>query len=154
MGFEYATVLVFAGIAISFLLIGVGVGNLVRPRIPDPEKETIYECGERPIGPAWFKFNPRFYVVALIFLVFDVEVTLLFPVATVFQDFVAAGAGLWAFFSLFVFLFILTIGLVYEWANGDLDWVRRSAEEKRAAAVPFRRTPPSAPADGPSREAA
>ena len=83
------------------------------------DKLTSYECGELPEGSAWVKFNIRFYVIALIFLIFDVEIVFLFPWAVVFQD-----LGLLAFIEAFIFVLILVVGFVYVWAKGDLDWVK------------------------------
>ena len=76
------------------------VGWLVRPHTPNPEKLATYECGELPVQAAWFNFNPRFYIVALVFLVFDVEVAFTYPVAVVFRRWVARGAGGVAFVEL------------------------------------------------------
>ncbi len=82
-------------------------------------KESPYECGEEVEGSAWVQFNIRFYVIALIFLIFDVEVVLLFPWAVVFKD-----IGLIAFVEMLIFLLILTVGLVAVWRRRDLDWVK------------------------------
>ena len=78
-----------------------------------------YECGEIPEGSAWVQFNIRFYVIALIFLIFDVEIVFLFPWAVVYQD-----LGLLAFIEAFIFVLILIVGFIYVWAKGDLDWVK------------------------------
>ena len=82
-------------------------------------KLTSYECGEVPEGSAWVKFNVRFYVIALIFIIFDVEVVFMFPWAVVFQE-----LGLLAFIEMFIFLTILLVGFAYVWVKGDLDWVK------------------------------
>ncbi len=78
-----------------------------------------YECGEIPEGSAWVQFNIRFYVIALIFLIFDVEIVFLFPWAVVYQE-----LGLLAFIEAFIFVLILVVGFVYVWAKGDLNWVK------------------------------
>ena len=91
---------------------------------------TIYECGERPIGEAWFNFNPRFYIIALIFVIFDVEIVFTFPVASVFKRWVRGGGGAVALFELGIFLLILLLGLVYVWRKGDLEWIRRLQEDR------------------------
>jgi len=83
-----------------------------------------YECGEVPEGSAWVKFNVRFYVIALIFIIFDVEVIFLFPWAVVFQELSNNGLGLLAFIEMFVFVLILIVGFAYVWVKGDLDWVK------------------------------
>src|SRR5512139_3298793 len=105
MGFEFGAVLVFAIVAVGFALGGITISRLVGPRIPNADKATIYECGERPIGVAWFNFNPRFYLVALAFVIFEVDIALTFPVVAVFRQWVQASPGFaWvAFVELFLF---------------------------------------------------
>jgi NADH-quinone oxidoreductase subunit A len=126
MGFDFGAVLVFAIVAVAFALGGITASRLLGPKLPNPEKASIYECGERPIGVAWFNFNPRFYLVALVFVIFEVDIALTFPVVTVYREWVAASAMLgWvAFVELFLFTAILVVGLAWVWANGDLDWVK------------------------------
>lgn len=106
--------------------------RLIAPHNPTPEKLTSYECGEEPTGNAWLPFNSRFYVIALIFLLFDVEMVFVFPWATVFgnHEIIATDAR-WGWFSLaemFIFLGILILGLVYVWVKGDLDWIKPKPE--------------------------
>jgi len=86
---------------------------------PLPEKYTTYECGEEPVGSAWIQFNIRFYVIALIFIIFDVEVVFLLPWAVVFRK-----LGMFAFVEGLIFLAILAVGLAYVWRKGDLAWVK------------------------------
>jgi len=97
---------------------------------PNPIKLSSYECGEEPTGNAWLPFNPRFYVIALVFLLFDVEMVFIFPWATVFGNHeIIAAAPMWGWFSLaemFIFLGVLILGLVYVWVKGDLDWIKPS----------------------------
>jgi NADH-quinone oxidoreductase subunit A len=126
MGFEFAAVLVFALVAIGFALGGITLSRILGPRFPSPEKATIYECGERPIGVAWFNFNPRFYLVALVFVIFEVDIALTFPVVAVYRQWTQANLGLaWvAFVELFLFTAILVVGLAWVWAHGDLEWVK------------------------------
>ena len=126
MGFEFGTVLVFAVVAVGFALGGITASRLVSPRIPNTEKASIYECGERPIGVAWFNFNPRFYLVALVFVIFEVDIALTFPVVAVYRQWVATSpAFAWvAFVELFLFTAILVVGLVWVWGHGDLEWVK------------------------------
>ena len=146
MGFDFGAVLVFAIVAVGFALGGITLSRLAGPRIPNPEKATIYECGERPVGVAWFNFNPRFYLVALVFVIFEVDIALTFPVVAVFKQWAAAGPGFaWvAFVELFLFTAILVVGLAWVWAHGDLAWVKNltgasnqaqpgSGDERRAA---------------------
>ncbi|MEO6150175.1 MAG: NADH-quinone oxidoreductase subunit A, partial [Mucilaginibacter sp.] len=98
------------------------------PSNPTYEKLTSYECGEEPTGNAWLPFNSRFYVIALVFLLFDVEMVFIFPWATVFGSHqILAADSRWGWFSLaemFIFLGILILGLVYVWRKGDLDWIK------------------------------
>lgn len=124
MQFELASILVFVAVGVSVPLLMLTLGGLVRPRTPNALKNTIYECGELPSEKAWFNFNPRFYIVALVFLVFDVEVAFTYPVAVVFRRWVARGAGGFAFVELLLFVALLALGLAYVWRRGDLDWVR------------------------------
>ncbi|MES1172444.1 MAG: NADH-quinone oxidoreductase subunit A [Bacteroidota bacterium] len=121
---EFANVLVFALLAALFLLVTLTVGRLVRPSAPTAVKGETYECGERALGGGWFNYNPRFYVVALVFLIFDVEVAFTYPVATVFRRWVARGDGGGAFLEIALFMAVLALGLAYVWRRGDLDWLR------------------------------
>jgi len=104
------------------------VNKLIAPHNPNLEKLTSYECGEEPTGNAWLPFHSRFYVIALVFLIFDVEMVFIFPWAIVFgnHELIAKDAR-WGWFSLiemFVFMGILILGLVYVWVKGDLDWIK------------------------------
>ena len=140
MYFQFANVLVFFALAV--LLVGgmLALGSLLRPTNPEPLKMTTYECGEPPTGNAWVNFNIRFYLVALIFVIFDVEVAFISPVAAVFRDWVLKGQGVFALLEILAFLGILFIGLVYVWVKGDLEWLKRvpahdrSDEQMRRAA--------------------
>src|SRR5512133_3843490 len=126
MGFQFGTVLVCAIVTLGFALGGVTLSRLAGPRIPNAEKATTYECGERPIGVAWFNFNPRFYLVALVFVIFEVDIALTFPVVAVYRQWASASPALaWtAFVELFLFTAILVVGLIWVWAHGDLEWVK------------------------------
>ena len=125
MAFNLAMLLGFLLVCGAILAVFLLVGKLIRPRVPHPIKPTTYECGERPFGPAWFNFNPRFYIIALVFLIFDVEVAFTYPVAVVFRRWIEQGNGYIAFIELAVFIGILLVGLAYVWAKGDLDWIRK-----------------------------
>lgn len=116
---DFGIVLLFMIIGGVFVAIGIFASALVRPSNPTDEKLTTYECGEEPIGGPWIKFNVRFYVVALIFLLFEVEIVFLFPWAVVFKE-----LGWFSFISMVVFVVILLAGLAYVWAKGDLEWDR------------------------------
>jgi NADH-quinone oxidoreductase subunit A len=129
MGYQFAAVLAFSAVAV-LLPFGLLAGfKAIRPSFPSEDKSLIYECGEKPIGRAWFNFNPRFYLVALVFVIFEVDLALTFPVAVVYKDWVAAGPQFaWvAFAELFLFIAILVVGLVWVWAHGDLEWVKKLA---------------------------
>jgi len=124
MAFNLGVIVLFFVGSIAFILGPLVLGRFFRPDNPYEDKTEIYECGERPIGDAWIQFNPRFYLIALIFLIFDVEIAFVFPIATVFKRFIAEGNGLLAFAELFIFMTILLLGLVYVWLKGDLQWVK------------------------------
>ena len=126
---NYATVLIFVLVGFVFAGIALGVAKILRPSNPSPTKMTTYECGELPTGSSWVRFNVRFYLIALFFLVFDVEVVFLFPWAVVFKHlFPVPELGALVFWEMVIFLGILTTGLVYIWAKGDLNWVKKLVE--------------------------
>ena len=123
MYFELANVLVFTVFAAAFVVANLLISRLLRPKsTTEPGKVAIYECGEPTIGPAWIRFDIRFYTVALMFVIFDVEIALLFPWGAVFRDLVEDGQGLLAIVEAGTFIAILMVGLVYVWARGDIDW--------------------------------
>ena len=124
MPFHFANVVLFSATAILFVFGSLLAGHFLRPSAPTREKSMIYECGEKPIGQAWFNFNPRFYLIALVFVIFEVEIAFMFPVASVYKSFIEKGQGLLAFAEIFVFVAILAVGLAYVWAMGDLEWVK------------------------------
>lgn len=126
MLFDYANVLVFVvlGLVLCILMLDV-LGRLLRPSSPNPNKLTTYECGEPPSGNAWINFNIRFYLIALVFVIFDVELAFIYPVVSVFRDWVLRGQGLFALTEILVFVGILAVGLVYVWRKGDLEWLKR-----------------------------
>ena len=116
---EFGKIFIFMLVAMLFTVVAIFVARLIRPARPTHEKLLTYECGEDVIGSPWVKFNIRFYVVALIFLIFDVEVVLLIPWALVYQQF-----GFGGYLVGFIFLFLLGLGMAYEWRKGDLEWIR------------------------------
>ncbi len=125
---EFGKILIFLITGIILVALMFFVNRLIAPNKPNPEKLTSYECGEEPTGNAWLPFNSRFYVIALVFLLFDVEMVFIFPWATIFgnHEIIAADAR-WGWFSLaemFIFLGILILGLAYVWRKGDLDWIK------------------------------
>jgi len=125
---EFGKIFIYLIMGVLFVLFTFFIGKLVAPKKPNPEKLTSYECGEEPQGNSWIQFNSRFYVIALVFLLFDVELAFIFPWATVFsqQELINADPY-WGWLSLiemFIFVSILLIGLVYVWKKGDLNWIR------------------------------
>jgi NADH-quinone oxidoreductase subunit A len=132
---DFGLALLFFCGALIFVAVTLFVAKLIRPDRPNAEKMTSYECGEDPIGTAWTQFNIRFYIVALIFILFDVEVVFLFPWATVFgqEALIEATDGQWGWFALAemgIFLGILALGLAYAWRKGFLDWVKPDVKPK------------------------
>ncbi len=154
MLWAYASIGAFFLVAAGFVFAALLFGRLVRPDNPYPEKVETYECGEAPVGLAWFNFNPRFYIVALIFIIFDVEIAFIYPVATVFKRWVAQGAGWFAFVEIFIFVAILLIGLLYVWIKGDLEWIRTIRSDPRGATNISSEIRPPDPADERVEEAA
>jgi NADH-quinone oxidoreductase subunit A len=158
-------VLIFLAAGLTLLAANLVVGRLVRPDRPSPEKGEVYECGEVPVGSAWVQFDLRFYVVALLFVIFDVELAFFFPWAVVFgsatraargdagaagnlQPLGGPGTGLppdpaaadglaWvAFADILVFFGVLLVGFAYLWRRGDLQWVRSTAAQGPAGGPP------------------
>jgi len=133
---DFSIILLFLVGAMLFASFGLLTAKLIRPSRPNDEKLSTYECGEDAIGNAWGQFNIKFYIIALIFVLFDVELAFLFPWATVFgQEALLQNAdgtsGLWGWFSLaeaFIFIAVLGLGLAYAWRKGALDWVKAVKE--------------------------
>ncbi len=123
---DFGTVLAFVIFGAALLVFALWLQKLLAPSRPNPVKNSTYECGEEPEGKAWIQFNIRFYVIALIFLIFDVEVVFLFPWAVVFKE-----LGLFTLVEMGIFLLILIVGLAYVWRKGDLDWVKLRIKNAR-----------------------
>jgi len=125
---EFGKIFIYLIMGVLFVLFTFFIGKLVAPKKPNPEKLSSYECGEEPSGNSWIQFNSRFYVIALVFLLFDVELVFIFPWATVFsrQELINADPywGWMSLIEMFIFVGILLIGLVYVWKKGDLNWIR------------------------------
>lgn len=145
MYFDLANILVFLVVGLGFIVVNLAIAWVLRPKGPQsPGKLAIYECGEPTIGQAWIRFDIRFYTVALVFVVFDVEIALLFPWAAIFRDLTREGMGWIAFLEAGTFIAVLMAGLVYVWAKGDLDWTGPGSaapnvpEESPEAAPPVR----------------
>ena len=118
---QVLSIAIFLGFGLGFVLVNLLVGKLVRPSMPNTEKRAIYECGEPTIGTSWVQFDLRFYIVALFYLIFDVEVALIYPWAVIFREYAVTALVLGA-----PFVGIIVIGYAYEWYSGSLDWVRSS----------------------------
>ena len=125
MLFDFANVVVFTVVGLGFVGITLLLGGLMRPSNPQDRKLSTYECGEPAMGSAWVNFNIRFYIVALIFIIFEVEIAFVFPVAAVFRHWLESGQGIFAFIEILLFIGILFLGLIYAWAKGDLEWVKK-----------------------------
>jgi NADH-quinone oxidoreductase subunit A len=125
----FGEVLLFMVAGVIFIIGTLFVYKIIRPHLPIPEKLSSYESGEEPVSSAWTQFNIRFYIIALIFLLFEVEIVFLFPWATIFanEKLIQETGGLWGWFSfieMLVFILILALGLAYAWVKGYLDWVK------------------------------
>lgn len=116
-------ILLLLGVLLVVVTV-VFLSKVIRPHNPNPVKEQAYECGEDPIGSAWSLFNMRFYVTGLIFIIFDVESALMFPVVVVFKSMNEIGLGGLVLIELIIFITVLVAGLAYCWRKGDLDWVK------------------------------
>ncbi|CAN5529682.1 NADH-quinone oxidoreductase subunit A [soil metagenome] len=132
------SVTIFVLFGAGFVLLNLSVGQFVRPTAPNPEKSAIYECGEPSIGSSWVQFDLRFYIVALVYLVFDVEVALFYPWAVVYGkaqelatklggDVTATQIRQVALVDMLFFFGVLVVGFAYLWRFGYLDWVRSAA---------------------------
>ncbi len=119
MLFHFANILIFLVVGCVFVALNLTLSRLLQTRLFTEEKYIPYECGEDPVGDTRIKFNARFYIIALIFLIFDVEIVFLFPWGVVSRE-----IGLLAFVEMLIFIFILLVGLAYVWAKGDLKWIR------------------------------
>ena len=115
--FDYLPVIIFFAVAAGIGIALMAAPFLIAVRNPDPEKVSAYECGFNPFDDARMKFDVRFYLVAILFIIFDLEVVFLFPWAVAFGK-----VGLFGFWSMMVFLGVLTIGFIYEWRKGALEW--------------------------------
>ena len=120
----FMPVLIFMGAAVVLFAGGLFAAYVISPSKKSKYKDMPYECGELPVGEAWSAFNIRFYVVGLIFIIFDVESVLLFPVATIFKKLNDLGEGAYVLTIFLEFVFVLLAGIAYCWKKGDLDWVR------------------------------
>lgn len=116
--YDFMYMLVFVGVGVAFLFLILTLPRLLAPRQPSEEKLSIYECGNIPIGEPWIQFRIQYYLFALLFLIFDVEVALLYPWAVVFRR-----LSVVAFIEVLIFIAVLVLGLIYAWRKGALKWV-------------------------------
>jgi NADH-quinone oxidoreductase subunit A len=124
MYFDYLNVLVFGSVGLLFVFANMIVGSLIRPKRKTDHGLEVYECGEETIGEAWIQFDIRYYTVALIYVIFAVEITFLFPWAMVLNEgFANPAIGFFALGKGLLFVTILFLGLAAVWVKGDLDWV-------------------------------
>jgi NADH-quinone oxidoreductase subunit A len=114
---QYFPILLFILVGVGIGLLLLTVGTAVAPDRPDPAKLSPYECGFEAFEDARMKFDVRYYLIAILFILFDLEIAFLFPWAVVLPD-----IGIFGFWSMMVFLAILVVGFVYEWKKGALDW--------------------------------
>ena len=114
---SYLPILIFMGLATVLAIVMAGIPLLVAPSRPDSEKLSAYECGFEAFDDSRGRFDVRFYLVAILFIIFDLEVAFLFPWAVSLRD-----VGLFGFWSMMIFLTILTVGFLYEWKKGALEW--------------------------------
>jgi NADH-quinone oxidoreductase subunit A len=114
---DYLSIILFLIIALGLSVAFIVINFVLSPKKPDPEKLSAYECGFEPFNDSRMEFDVRFYLVAILFIIFDLEIAFLFPWA------ISLGSiGLLGFCSMMIFLFILTVGFIYEWKKGALDW--------------------------------
>ena len=128
MYFQFGVPLALTILGFVFVALLMGLQKLLAPSNPYARKLIPYECGEPPTGRAWINFNVRFYLIALIFVVFEVEVAFVYPVATVYLDWVKRGQRLYALGEVLLFLSILFVGLVHVWVKHDLEWIKKVPE--------------------------
>ncbi|MDP6538943.1 MAG: NADH-quinone oxidoreductase subunit A [Planctomycetota bacterium] len=130
MYFDYFNVLVFAAVGFVFVFANMIIGSVIRPKRKTEQGREVYECGEETLGETWVKFDIRYYTVALVYVIFAVEIAFLFPWAIVLKESFAGtgaaqgtGIGAFALVEGVLFIVVLFLGLAYVWAKGDLDWV-------------------------------
>jgi NADH-quinone oxidoreductase subunit A len=128
---QFSNVIVFMVIAVGFVFVTLLVGKLLRPDNPSPGKKAVYECGEAPVGSGFSQINMRFYLIAFVFVIFDVEIAVMYPVTVKFKDLLQEGWGVLALVEIALFILILLVGFIYAWNQGGLDWVRGLADSEQ-----------------------
>ena len=114
---DYLSIIIFLFVSLTLSVGFIVLNFLFSPKNPDPEKLSAYECGFEAFGDSRMEFDVRFYLVAILFIIFDLEIAFLFPWAISLGNIGSLG-----FWSMMIFLFVLTIGFIYEWKKGALDW--------------------------------
>lgn len=117
MAIPYLAILISLALAVVVVALLLGVGALARPRRSTPTKETAFECGNPPSGSAWGRFSVKFYLTAILFIVFDIEVVFMYPWAVTYRS-----LGVVGFVEMALFVFVLTLGLLFVWRKGALEW--------------------------------
>ena len=123
---QFVTILIFLIVGALIVPAMLLVGKILRPHNPNAKKLSTYECGEIPIGDSWVQFNLRFYVIAILFLIFEVEVALLLPIAVIFKSSLLSPqmGSLLVLTEIGIFIAILLIGFAYAWYKGDFEWIK------------------------------
>lgn len=119
---EFANIPLFLVFVAAVIFLILLIGSILRPNNPYPDKTSVYECGEIPVGKGVNQFNIRFSLFAFLFVIFDVEIAFIFPVTAMFKDLIQEGWGLLAFAEIAIFVLVLLVGLVYAWSQKCLDW--------------------------------
>src|SRR5271167_929677 len=130
MYFQFSVALALTILALGVSASLIGLQKLLAPSNPYSRKLMSYECGEPPTGGAWINFNVRFYLIALIFVIFEVEVAFVYPIAAVYLDWIKRGQRFYVLSEVMIFLSILFVGLLYVWVKHDLEWVKKVPLEK------------------------
>lgn len=125
MLFEFSNIAVSLFLSVFFVLFLLVFSKILRPVDKNDLKLSTYECGEEPVGQAWARFNFRYYILALLFVIFDVEIAFIYPCAAIFREWVDKGMGSIVFIEIFFFMTVLFLALVYAWKKGDLEWFKK-----------------------------
>ena len=118
----YLPILLLVVVAVLFGLVSITLSTLIGPKKPSQVKMAPYECGCEPVGSARERFSIKFYIIAMLFILFDIEAVFLYPWAVVFKKFISAGYGSFVFAEMMVFIVILFVGYIYVWKKGALEW--------------------------------
>lgn len=122
---EYLPVLLMFAIALGMAITIPLISFVLGPRKPTRSKLSVYECGLNPVGSARERFSVKFYLIAILFIIFDIEIVFLYPWALYYKEAIAEGLGLYLFLVMGIFFFVLTLGLLFEWRKGALDWNKK-----------------------------